>query len=220
MEFSSLFVIAAVPLICVAYFALSFALNRKSTAQRDSASSLVVLSGMVAALAILIPLGATLLPEKHLSWPGWLLVGALMASVLSLFGTVFSMISLQGKAQFAISAFPYIPCWINAAWFALALLALACVIVKVAPGQIREGGGSFGQKTQARFAIVHQLPLLGSSRQDVESEWGRPTWNKDSGFSYETPNGAIVFCVNSSGITQLIIETDEEGDNAITKYCK
>ena len=120
MDYSSLLVVVAVPAICIFYFAISLHLNKNATHDRDSANCLVVLSGMLAALAILIPLGATLLPEKHFAWQAWLLVGALLTGVVCIFGTIYSMISLQDKAKFKPKEPPHISSWINATWFALA----------------------------------------------------------------------------------------------------
>ena len=219
MDSSSLFVIAAVPLICVAYFAISFFVNRNVTAQRDSASTLTVLSGMLAALAILIPLLATLLPEEHFAWPGWLLVGALLAGVFSMFGTIYSMISLQGKAQFVPNTFPYIPCWVNATWFALALLALSGVIAKAFPAGLKDSNSTKGH-AQARFVVARDLPHLGSSRQVVETQWGMPARESNSELVYWTEEGAIVFCLDTKEITQSITETKESDANAVRTHCK
>jgi hypothetical protein len=217
MDLASRLVIAAVPLICIIYFIVSRSLNKNVVAPRDSASSLVVLSAMVAALAILIPLGATLLPEKHFSWTGWLLVGALLSGVVSMFGTIYCMISLQGKAQFVPKDRPYIPCWINATWFALALMAFSCVTIKVIPAK---GETASKEKAQARFIIAHELPKLGATKQAVETGWGMPTHEGESELVYSTMDGAIVFCLDPGKVTQSIIETKESDTDALRTHCK
>lgn len=61
MNFSNLLLVAAFPVVCVLDYVGSRFVNKDRATDRDSANSLVVLSGMLAALAILIPLGATLL---------------------------------------------------------------------------------------------------------------------------------------------------------------
>src|SRR5208282_4964992 len=104
--------------VLAAYIASRF-VNGTASAKRGSANSLVVLSGMLTALAILIPVGATLLPDKHFGWKAWLLVGALISGVVCIFGTIYSMISLQDETDFTPNACPYIPSWINATWVAL-----------------------------------------------------------------------------------------------------
>lgn len=68
MNYYNLFAAAAAPVVCVGYFINSCRMNKDDAGERDSGASLIVLSGMLAALAILIPLGATLLPERHFAW--------------------------------------------------------------------------------------------------------------------------------------------------------
>jgi len=220
MNYSSLLAAGAFPLICILDYAVSRYLNRDEATERDSANSLVVLSGMLAALAILIPLGAILLPEKHFAWPAWLLVGALSAGVLCIFGTIYSMISLQNKKAFAPNASPYIPSWINATWFALFVLAFSSVVVKALP-TVNEGNADSAKGTaQVRFVVARDLPELGASRQEIGTKWGTPTQPNDSELVYRTKDGAIVFCLDLKGVTQSITETKESDANALRAYCK
>jgi hypothetical protein len=212
--------IAVVPAICIAYFAISRRLNKHVTTERDSANSLVVLSGMLAALAILIPLGATLLPERRFTWSAWLLVGALLTDVLCMFGTIYCMISLQGKGKFTPKEPPYIPSWINATWLALGLLALSSVGVKSFPTAGQERIGSTGATAQARFTVVRDLPELGANRQAIKTNWGIPAREGDSELQYRTKDGVVLFCLDPKGLTHAIIETKETDANAIGPRCK
>lgn len=220
MSYSSLLVAVAVPAICISYFAISLHLNKSVTKERDSASSLVVLSGMLTALAILIPLGATLLPERHFAWQAWLLVGALLAGVLSMFGTIYCMISLQGKPSFTPKSPPYVPSWINATWFALVLLALSSVAVKSLPAAGPATAESTQATTEVRFTIARDLPGLGTSRQAIETKWGTPTSENISQLLYRTREGLIEFCLDAKGLTQSITETKESDANAVRPDCK
>lgn len=220
MEYSSLLVVVAVPVVCISYFARSLQLNKKATTARDSANSLVVLSGMLAALAILIPLGTTLLPEKHFAWQAWLLVGALLTGVLCIFGTIYSMVTLQDKKTFLPHDLPYIPSWINATWFALTLMALGSVAMKSMPAAGRESTDPASATTHVRFVVARDLPELGATRQAIETKWGSPALTKDSELLYRTRDGVIVFCLDPKGITQSITEAKEPDANAVGAYCK
>lgn len=220
MDYSSLLV-AVVPVICIAYSVISLHLNKNETEERDSANSLVVLSGMLAALAILIPLGATLLPERHFAWQAWLLVGALLTGIGCIFGTIYSMISLTvtGKSKFMLKDPPHILSWINVTWFALGLMALGSVAVKF-PGAGQESADSAKANAQVRFVVARELPELGASRQVVETKWGTPALEYDSELLYQTKDGVIVFCLNPKGLTQSITEMKEPDANAVKTYCK
>jgi hypothetical protein len=219
MNHFSLLVAAAVPAICVGYFLISCQINKKATDERDSAPRLVVLSGMLAALAILIPLGATLLPEKNFTWPASLLVGALLTNALCMFGVIYSMISLQDKAKFIPKDFLYVPSWINATWFGLGLLALTCVAVKALPPSKEASTASSREAAQVRFVVARDLPELGASRQEIETTWGTPALEKDSELLYRTKDGVIVFCLDPKGISQSITEAKEGNANAVRAYC-
>src|ERR1700681_3773621 len=129
------FVIAAIPIIlCLIFFAVSHYVNRNAGAERDTANSLTVLSGVLTALSILVPLGATLMPDaNHFEWSGWLLAGALVSGAVCLFGTVYCMITLQSSKQFKPKERRYVPGWTNATWISLGMMALAVILIKVLP---------------------------------------------------------------------------------------
>jgi hypothetical protein len=220
MNYYNLFAAAAAPVVCVGYFIKSCRMNKDDAGERDSGAPLVVLSGMLAALAILIPLGATLLPERHFAWAAWLMVGALLPAALCMFGTIFSMISLQRALKFKPNAFPYIPSWINATWFALFLLALSSVAVKSFPAIGQESTDSTKGAPQGRFVVARDLPELGASRQVVETKWGTPAQESDSQLLYRTKDGVIVFCLDPKGLTQSITEMKEKDTDAVKPFCK
>jgi len=82
-----------------------------------------------------------------------------------MFGTIYSMISLQNKANFIPNKFPYVLSWINSTWFALALLALSCVAVKSLPAANQESADLTKAVAQVRYVVASDLPELGASRQ-------------------------------------------------------
>lgn len=220
MDYYNLFAAAAAPVVCVGYFIKSCRMNKDVGDDRDSASTLIVLSGMLAALAILIPLGATLLPERRFAWAAWLLVGTLFSAALCMFGTIFSMIGLQHTATFKPNASPYIPSWINATWFALFLLAMSSVAVKSFPATGQESAESTKSTAQVRFVVARELPELGTSRQLIETKWGSPAQENDSELLYRTKDGVIVFCLDPKGLSQSITETKERDADAVKPFCK
>jgi len=119
-------------LFCIVFYTISDNLNRFAVEDRLSANSLTVLSGILAALAILLPLGTALIPDHgHFTWQIWFLIGALLAGTGCLFGTVYCMIGLQDAVSFKPKDKRYIPGWINASWIALGMLALATVLLKI-----------------------------------------------------------------------------------------
>jgi len=134
---------------------------------------------------------------------------ALLTGVPCMFGTIYSMVSLQGKVKFTPNAPPYIPSWINATWFALGLLALTSVAAKSTPAAGQESADSSKATAQVRFVVARDLPELGASRQLIETRWGTPAQEKDSELLYRTKDGVIVFCLDRKGVTQSIIEAKE-----------
>ncbi|HKW61145.1 MAG TPA: hypothetical protein VJN89_01255 [Candidatus Acidoferrum sp.] len=219
MTTSNLLFVAAPPVVCAAYFGISVYLNKKATEERLTANSLAVLSGMLAALAILIPLGATLLPEKHFAWPAWLLVGSLFTSAACLFGTIYSMIGLQAVEKFNLRDFTFIPSCINATWFALGLLAFGSVLIKAVPATTQERMEHLTSPL-TRFVVAHDLPVLGTSGQLIETGWGTPTSKTASELLYRTKDGVIAFCLDSKGALQSINESKEAESNAVGAYCR
>lgn len=215
-----MYFLAGVPIVlCIIFFGISHYINKDADADRDTANCLVVLSGVLAALAILVPLGATLMPDtKDFAWSGWLLAGALVSGAVCLFGTVFCMIKLQNTKQFKPKEKRYVPGWINATWIALSMLAIAVILVKVVPSA-GHSTADFPKALGARFAVARDLPSLGSNRDMIEKEWGAPTLVKSQELRYRTRDGAIVFCLDTKGATQSITETQEADINAIGKVC-
>jgi len=213
-----LYVGAAVPLVCLVYYFVSRRINKDAAAERDSATTLIVLSGMLAALAILIPVAATFLPDKQFTWRAFLLIGALLTAAVCMFGLLYSMVKLQDKVKFVPNKPPYVPSWINATWFALSLLALSSVIVKSLPATRMEDAAI--PPTQVRFVVARDLPTLGTTRRVIETRWGAPTSEQDAALLYRTSDGFIVFCLDPKGITQSITEAKETDANAVKSYCR
>jgi hypothetical protein len=206
--------IAVAPAGCSVWYCFSRHLNKAVVKAQNSANSLVVLGGMLAAIAILMPLGAGFLPDKHYSWQAWSLVGALLAGGLCMLGVIYCMISLQAKDTFIPKDSPHVPDWINAAWLSLVLLALSSGIAKLFPVGMVEADG----KTQNRIFIAHDRPQLGLSRAAVETSWGVPDLASDSELMYRTQEGAIIFCLDK-GVAKSITETKETDENAVRKLC-
>jgi hypothetical protein len=169
---------------------------------------------MLAAIAILMPLGAGFLPDKHYSWQAWSLVGALLAGSLCMLGVIYCMISLQGADNFIPNAVPHVPDWINAAWLSLVFLALSSGIAKLFPVGMVETDG----KSASRYFIAHDLPQLGVTRQAVETSWGVPDLATDTELIYRTQAAAVLFCLDK-GATKSITETKEYDENAVRRLC-
>ncbi len=214
--------VAAVPFaVCVIPLVISLLSKWGDTIVRNSANSLVVLSGMLAALAILVPLGTALLPEpRSLGWAGCFLIGALLMGVVCVCGTIYCMVTLQVAETFKPKEKRYVPCWNNVTWIALVLLACGVVVVKLFPASGPSIAESPETTTLVRFAIARDRPDLGASRQVIETKLGTPALEKDSALLYRTKDGAIVFCIDSKGVAQSITETMEADVNAIRPYCK
>lgn len=215
-----MYFVAAIPIVLsFIFFWVSHLINRTADADRDTANCLVVLSGVLAALAILVPLGATLMPEaKDFSWPAWFLAGALVSGAVCLFGTVFCLIKLQDTKQFKPKEKRFVPGWINATWIALGMLALAVVLIKVVPKAEHSAAG-LPTAPATRFAVVRNLPPVGSAGDLVEKEWGTPSVVKSQEIRYQTGDGTIIFCLDAKGLTRSITETQEADPNAIGKFC-
>jgi hypothetical protein len=206
---------AAAPILCLGWYCFSRHLNKAVEKARNSTNSLAVLGGMLAAIAILIPLGAGFLPERHYSWQAWTLVGALLAGGGCMLGLIYCMICLQGNDNFIPKDAPHVPDWINAAWLSLTLLALSSFLVKLFP----LGAEGTTQGAQGRFFVARDLPQLGVNLQAIEAAWGTPVMASDSELVYRAQQGAILFCLDK-GVVKSIIETKETEENAIRAYCK
>ncbi len=178
------------------------------------------LSGLLTALAILIPIGATFLPAGPFTWRGWLLVGALLTGVLSLSCTIASMIILQGEKTFVPNAHLNVLGSINSTWITLALLSLALIVVKTSSA-VGPGSAETPRATaQLRFAVAHDLPELGTSRAVIKTTWGTPSQESDHGLLYLTKDGVTMFCLDPTDSAQSIIETKEDDANATRTYCR
>jgi len=204
---------------CIVFFLISHKVNKTADQERDAANSLVVLSGLLAALAILVPLGATLMPgAKEFGLTAWLLVGALLSGATCLFGTVYCMIEVQQVRVFKPQDKRYVPGWTNATWIALGALALATILIKIFPytGQTEPDS----QKgTLVRFAVARNLPALGSSQEMIQAAWGTPTLAKTHELRYQTANGTVVFCLDPKGLVRSIRETQEVDLDAVGTLC-
>jgi len=214
-------IVALSPIVlCALVYVLSRAVNKQATTERDTANCLVVLSGMLAAVAILVPLGATLLPEsKGFGWWGWLLAGALATGVLCLFGIVFCMIKIQDTKTFKPSERRFVPSWVNATWIALGVLAFASVLVRVVPLLMKPSAELSVEKAGVRFAVARELPPLGTNRETIEKLWGIAATAGPQELRYRTKDGTIVFCLDSKNSTHSIVERQEVEPDAVAGVC-
>ncbi|HXG24369.1 MAG TPA: hypothetical protein VNJ09_07440 [Chthonomonadales bacterium] len=213
---------AAIPIaFCLFCFWLSRRLNKEQNKERESAISLAVLSGLLAALAILIPLGAALLPpSRAFQWREGLLLGALFVCVVCMFGTIYSMVQLQDGKTFVPKNKLYIPAWTNTAWIALVALAFCVVLLKVVPSAEVMGASSATAATDARYAVARNLPKFRTSKQEIEKYWGAPRIANENGLLYTTTGGVVVFCMDNEGLLRVIVETIETKTDAIGTHCR
>lgn len=209
-----------VPILCFVVFKLSNSLNAKNDKDIQPSISLVVLSGMIAALAIVITLGSGLLPDGRFSWSGWLLLGSLLAAIACTSGMVYSLIQMHDGTVFQVKDRLYVMGWINASWSALGLLSLCFVLTKVFPARRDTGQSPTLPGSGVRYLVAHELPELGSGREAVKSAWGLPAVEQGSQLIYRTSGGLTAFCLDASSKVQTIIESKETDANAIGKYCK
>ena len=216
---ASIWFAVIVPLICVLVAVLSAVFFCDDT-DRNSTNSLAVLSGMLAALAILIPLGAIFLPNGNYGWQALVLVGALGAAIVCMFGTIFSMIQLQKLEKFKTNGNRYVPASINATWIALLLLSAAIVIAKIGLSTNQPSNDYSNSTAQLRFTVAHDLPDLGTSGPIIKQQWGMPAQENNSALIYRTKNGLTVFCLDSQGLARAIIETKEAVDNVSKSVCQ
>lgn len=82
------------------------------------------------------------------------------------------MIKLQDTKTFKPSEKQFVPGWVNATWIALGVLALASVLVRVVPLLMKQSAEISIEKAGVRFAVAHELPPLGSTRETTEKLWG------------------------------------------------
>jgi hypothetical protein len=214
----SALLIAVVPGTCALAAGFSFLLSRKDATDRIAANSLAVLSGTLAALAILIPLGTVFLPSGKFGWQAWILVGALIAAILCILANMFSMVQLQKSDKFKATEKLYVPLSINATWAGLILLSAGIVIAK---SSISEPSANYSNSApQLRFTVAHDLPELGISRDTIKQQWGTPVQEHKSVLLYRTNSGLAVFCLDAQGLAEAIIETKETIDNVSKSVCQ
>lgn len=193
---------------------------RKSDASRPSALTLAVQSGLLAALAILTPLAAASSPwSRRSDWHWWLLATVLVSAVVCMFGTIYGMMQLQNADSFALKDHPAIPCWNNATWVSMILLAFT-VVGPILGGAEAPGARLSGGPAGARFAVTRDLPVLHVDQKEIITAWGIPAYTKDWGLVYKTNGSIVVFCLDHDGRTQKIIETQEETVDALGTFCK
>jgi len=216
MNYSILLVTVA-PVILAVVIVISRQQSRSDQLDRNTGNSLVVLSGTLAALAILIPLGSTFLPNGKFGWQAWLLGGALIGAILCVFLTVYSMIQLQTKDKFKPSEFLNVPSSINATWIIMGLLSLTIVTTKFWPSHGQASNDSSNPVT--RFTIAHDLPELGTSQTVIKQQWGMPAEERSSELVYRTKTGFMSFCLDAQGMTQSIVESKEAAVHANKSYC-
>src|SRR5260370_23955634 len=184
-----LYMVAAVPLVFVLVFVASRCINTKEKLQKDTPNTRWGLSGLLTALAILIPIGATFLPAGPFTWRGWLLVGALLTGVLSLSCTIASMIILQGEKTFVPNAHLNVLGSINSTWITLALLSLALIVVKTSSAVGPRGAETPRGAAQLRVAVAHPLPDLGTSPPVIKTPSGTPYQESEHRLLYLTKDG-------------------------------
>jgi hypothetical protein len=202
------------PASCAAAFVFSPRLYKADTPERTSAATLVVLAGMLAAIAIPIPVAASFLPDRNFALRAWFLAGALLAAIGSMLLIVISMIKLQSVATFAPQKMTLVPGSINAAWIALILLAFSSTLIKVHPARTSETA------EKGQVLVAHDLLSIGVNRGALLAAWGAPAWNADSQVGYHTQQGITLFCLDDKSVVNKVIQTKETNDNAVRTYCK
>src|SRR5260221_1859997 len=172
MKFFILLVLVG-PVLCIGTLAGSRYISRANSAALNSANSLVVLSGTLAALAILIPLGATFLPSGEPDWRTWLLGGGLLAAILCVCSTFLSMVKLQTKgATFVLKELHVVAMSINGTWITMLVLTVILVVAKAVPPKPQSAIDHLGPQTLLRFTVAHDLPELGTSEATIKQQWG------------------------------------------------
>lgn len=214
--------VALIPFgLSVCVFFIGYAIGKSWKSKRETDASLTVLSGMLAALAILVPLLAASSPwSKSAGLRWWFLLGVLSTGVVGILGTIYCMIRLQGFKEFAPNEKPYVPATISGTWICLIFLG-ACVVASTFwPGPEETGARTSGASPRPRFAVAHDLPELHTDRRNIELAWGSPESGDDQRLVYKTNGGSVVFCLDGQGFAQKIIETQEVSADAVKTLCK
>jgi MFS family permease len=202
------------PILFVVAFPVAYRMYKGNATKRSSGAALVVLSGMLAAIAIPIPVAAGFLPARNSGPRAWFLIGALVAAIAALCFIVYSMISLQKDDSFVVKDKRYVPGSINAAWLSLILLAVSGTAMKVHPAAAAEGTGS------GHTFVAHELLNVGISRDEIIEAWGAPAWESESQLGYRTQMGTTLFCLDDKGVASKLLQTKEIDQNAVRKNCK
>lgn len=182
----SIFAGLIAPLFCTG---ASFAYGTRfktSTARPSSASTLAAQSGLLTALAILIPLAVAWSPWSRTSgWRWWFLFGAEGSGVFLMLATIYWMTEIQAVDSFELKTKPGLARCYNATWISLIFLAIA-IVAPILDGAGETSPGSPEGAGRARFAVAHDLPELHADRQGIETAWGFPS-TRPSGVSCTGP---------------------------------
>ncbi|MEO1034620.1 MAG: hypothetical protein AAFX44_03555 [Pseudomonadota bacterium] len=210
----------AIPILWVLWGIVSHHLNRNDSTDIQVSSMLTVLSALLAALAILVPLATSLLViTDTVSWQDKLLLAALAMAVVGLFCVVHCMITLPRKGDtYKPKEFLRVPVIVNGTWFVLVVLATAVVFERgFARGQ--QGDLPVSDPASQRFSVLRDLPALGSHLDDVFATLGRPSNATPNAVVYRLAASYLVFCFDADRQSTRILEAKEISDDAITRYC-
>ncbi|MEL7537579.1 MAG: hypothetical protein AAFM91_11065 [Pseudomonadota bacterium] len=179
-----------------------------------------VLSALLAALAILVPLATSLLPaiDAYL-WQDKLLLTALILATLSLFCVVHVIIALPRKGNtYKPKEAIHVPVIVNGTWFVLVTLAISVVLARsVAREQVDDDYVS--SDPADRFSISHDLPKLGSTLDQVVAGLGRPSGATSDAVYYQLATSSLTFCFDADRQVTKIFELKEISEDAISRYC-
>lgn len=215
MSASAIWFLAS-PLLSGVIFGVGWYVNNGKGLDIPVDKFLVVQTGILTALAILIALGGTFLPERS-SWIKWALSGALFTAIICTAAVLYTMINQQANAAIKQSKDAWIPAITNAGWMSLILLALFCILAKFcaseSPGTTEEGQGS--------VTIVRDRLPLQSTQAQAMTRWGPPKIKTDTELAYQTASGWIVLCFKDANApAKSISELTEVDENAVKNHCR
>lgn len=185
----------------------------------DSSINIAGLSGLLTALAVVIPLAATWSPWSKMSTgTREYLIATLCISCVAMLLTIFSIIKLQKVKTLSLEkGWRVVPTAANGSWIALLLLVSGVIVSETTlpqPVSVPEA------PAHARFAIAHDLPKLGADRREIESALGIAAQGGEQELVYRTTTGVIVFCLDAQGLAQKIIEQREVNPDGVATVCK
>jgi hypothetical protein len=166
---------------------------------------------LVTALAILIPIGATFLPDGRFNGAAWFLVGALFMAAISLLSVIYSMIVLYKLKTYVPNSRRNVSSSINGAWCAVVFLYAALIVFKTARTNVHV------PCALDRVAIIRDLPDLGAGRDAIKDYWGTPDGETPRELRYTTKSGSIGFCLDARGAMTSVSETKEGVTDALEK---